>query len=192
MNTCKICKSSGSTTPDILKQKLWVWDPAIYLCCVHFCQHDFMQCLRCYYSLAVYFNWLLSSRTNSKALPSMKSFLIVFSIHYFLWISFLLYVYHFEELKWLNLHCCHLCAYLIYPISLKLLTEQKRGLSIIVSPNVYVDEWINKWMNIQSFKKIKVDRWIRRARTFHWGFHHSALRTQWRKNVSYSHICPWS
>lgn len=113
-------------------------------------------------------------------------FIIFFEFHFYFMCT------TSKNLKWLNLHCCHLCAYLIYPISLKLLTEQKRGLSIIVSPNVYVDEWINKWMNIQSFKKIKVDRWIRRARTFHWGFHHSALRTQWRKNVSYSHICPWS
>ena len=50
----------------------------------------------------------------------------------------------------------YFCAYLIYPISLKLLTEQK-DLSMIVTPNICTDEW----MNIQSSEQRKVDGWIR-------------------------------
>lgn len=100
-----------------------------------------LLCFQCCHPIAVWFNVLLPSRNNSKAFSSMKSFLIVFCIHYFLRILFSLYVSISRNLK--DSTCVTVIhVHLIYPFSLKLLKEQKIALSIIVSPNVCVDQWI--------------------------------------------------
>ena len=108
---------------------------------LHFCQHDFIPQVLCPCNIITLLMnawvWYFPQGLNPRAFSSVMSFLSVF-IYYLLWISCSLICASSRHLK----RSYYFCAYFIYPISLKLLAEQK-DLSVIVTPNICTDEWMN-------------------------------------------------
>lgn len=144
MNTCEICKCWGFT-PDTLKQKLWcetqksTYTVYIFTSIILFTRFSMIAP---YYLFAVCLNVVLFQGLIQRvSLPWSHSwfFKIIFQFyfHYICATS--------QHLKWLSLHYCYLCAYLIYPINLKTQKEWKISLLIIVTPNIGVNEWISRY-----------------------------------------------
>lgn len=134
-----------------------MWDPAIYPCHLHYCLRSL--CLQCF-SLSMYaWGWSLFQGLNSKvSLPWSLFWLCLLSSWNFI---FPLYVPLLSIYKCLNLYYFYFYAYLIYPISLKLLRDYKGR---IIS-NCY-PKHLCWWMNTQELKIKWMDELEDLKRTF--------------------------